>query len=229
MAAKTAIIISHYNLYSTLCLESLIAQIQDDFETGHAHCFVVVNFAQRKILELPGLRRPVSILYRENTGMNIGAWDHGWRAAFNYDNFIFLQEECRILRVGWLAAYLERLSDTSIGLIGESINADMSWEQFLNLPSRISKSVWRRVHSEVLALGIEMGSSSRHLQSLIWGARRSVLEKIGGFPIGMTKMQCIGSEVGVSLKVQSAGLRVELVGDRPFSWISHPQWDRNAG
>ena len=55
-----------------------------------------------------------------------------------------------------------------------------------------------------------------------------MLERIGGFPIGVNKMQCIASEVGVSLKVQSAGLTVQLAGERRFQWISHPQWDPNA-
>ncbi len=35
---------------------------------------------------------------RENTGFNIGAWDYGWRHLPPYDYYLFLQDDCFIVR-----------------------------------------------------------------------------------------------------------------------------------
>jgi hypothetical protein len=41
---------------------------------------------------------------RENTGFNIGAWDYGWRHLPPYDYYLFLQDDCFIVRPLWLKA-----------------------------------------------------------------------------------------------------------------------------
>ena len=225
---RIAIVISHWNARSADNLRHLLSRVQQEQITCEFSCLVVVNATEQKPLNLDASVRLVSILYRSNVGMNIGAWDHGWRSAFDHDAFIFLQDECVIVREGWLDVYRRKLADGSIGLIGESINHDMSWDRFLRHPKPHRAAARQQLHDEIKALGIDPGPSSRHLQSLIWAARRDVLERIGGFPIGENKMQCIASEVGVSLKVQSAGLAVQLTGEHRFQWISHPQWDPNA-
>ncbi len=225
---RIAIVISHWNFRSDENLINLLSKIYQESKIFEINCTVVVNVTDQKPLSLYAIAHPVSILYRNNIGMNIGAWDHGWRSSFDCDAFIFLQDECLIVRQGWLDAYRRKLADASIGLIGESINHDMTWERFLRHPKPHRAAARQQLHDEIRTLGIDPGHSSRHLQSLVWAARRDVLERIGGFPIGVNKMQCIASEVGVSLKVQSAGLTVQLAGERHFQWISHPQWDPNA-
>ena len=91
-----------------------------DIPSGHPfRCLVVVNRAIDRDLELPERHRDVEILYRENVGYNIGAWEHGWRVAAPAEYYLFLQEECRIVRPDWLGSSTRLLADPKVGLVGE--------------------------------------------------------------------------------------------------------------
>ena len=84
-------------------------------------------------------------------------------------------------------------------------------------PIEMYQSVFRR-------WGIDPGPKGDHLQSLIWAARREILERIDGFPIGVTYGEAIAAEIAVSKKVQALGLRTVQVAWRPFTYIQHREW-----
>jgi hypothetical protein len=59
---------------------------------------------------------------RSNSGMNIGAWDCAWRALDDYEGYLFLQDECQLVRDGWLDAFAAGASAPGIGMLGETVN-----------------------------------------------------------------------------------------------------------
>ena len=71
-----------------------------------------------------------------------------------------------------------------------------------------------------------------HLQSVVLFARRELLERIDGFPIGHDKVHAMASEIAISKRVIARGCRIRQIGWRPFKYILHPQWqsfrDRSA-
>ena len=69
-----------------------------------------------------------------------------------------------------------------------------------------------------------MGHDAAHLQSLVLFARREILERIDGFPIGHDKIRAIASEFAISKRVIARGCQIRQVGWRPFKYILHPQW-----
>lgn len=224
-APPVAIVVSYYDIRPVENLYRLMRQIVDDISSKDQDFFVVVNSEIGRLIDLSFLPKPVSILYRPNMGMNIGAWDHGWRAAFNHQYFVFLQDECQIVRASWLEPYRTRLQDQTIGLLGESIDHDASWEKCFQQRKPKWSGRMRQLYDDVKRFGIDPGLEARHLRSLVWATRRDVLNQMGGFPIGLKKRQCIAAECAVSRKVVSMGLKVELVGKTPFALVSHPQWD----
>src|SRR5262245_54711626 len=65
------------------------------------------------------------VLNRENSGFNIGAWEHGWRSAKEAEYFLFLQYECFVKAPGWVSEFEYRMDhDAGIGLLGESLTWD---------------------------------------------------------------------------------------------------------
>jgi len=77
-------------------------------DAGLQHAVTVVcNGGDRQPLRLPTqLTTRVTLLNRPNGGYNIGAWEHGWRYDTGSSHFLFVQDECRILRAGWLKPLL---------------------------------------------------------------------------------------------------------------------------
>ncbi len=243
----TLVVISHYNAWATDQLISLLDQM-DAIPSGHPfRRRVVVNQAIPKPLQLPDRFADVEVLYRENLGYNIGAWEEGWRCPSEADEFLFLQEECQILSLGWLSAFHKQLNRAKVGLVGESlIWRGFRWSEvdghdlsaygisvdrifpslfeegrMLTLPQGVLEVMNRR--------GIPAGASGEHLQSLILGSRREVLEAAGGFIVGRSKAEANAAEVAISRAVAAKGYQVRQVAVRPFSYISHPQWDGLRG
>jgi hypothetical protein len=228
------VVISHYNAWPTDKLVALLNQIRE-VPSGHPfRCLVVVNRAVDRPLELPAEHASVEVLYRENTGYNIGAWEYGWRKAPRADYYLFLQEECRIVRPDWLGAFVRKLSRPGVGLVGEIMAwRGLKWNRLEYLhnvsqyegepgepPIPIIDGFKRFLDSK----GIPIGETGEHLQSLILGVRREVLEAIDGFMIGRTKGDAIACEIGISHVVASKGLTIKQIGILPFRYIVHPQW-----
>jgi hypothetical protein len=236
MMKTAAVVVSHYNAWPTDQLVALLDQIRA-IPAGHPFATrVVVNRAEDRPLELPARHSDVAIFCRENRGYNIGAWDHGWRQSPPADFYLFLQEECILLKPGWLRAFVRAASNPKVGLVGESISLwKQTWDDvdhFRKLAGVGSIVVygqegsWAEGTRMFLARhGIKAGPGADHLQSLVIGARREVLEKIGGFPIGDTKDEAICSEVAMSKAVQAIGLEIRQVGLQRFTQVHHPQWE----
>jgi hypothetical protein len=234
------VVISHYNAWPTDQLVALLNQVRE-IPSGHPfRCLIVVNQAVDRPLELPAEHANVEILYRENTGYNIGAWDYGWKTASPADYYLFLQEECRIARPDWLGSFVRRLSRPGVGLVGENMAwQGLTWDRvkYLHKGSRyegepgdppipFTDGVRRYLDSQ----GISTGETGEHLRSFILATRREVLEAIDGFRIGYTKCDAISCEIGISRAVASKGLAIKQIGILPFRYILHPQWtDHDKG
>jgi hypothetical protein len=228
------VVISHYNAWPIDQLVSLLDQMREIPSGYPFRCLIVVNQAFNRPLDLPERHSNVEIFYRENTGYNIGAWEYGWRIAPPADYYLFLQEECRIVRTDWLGSSIRMLSNPSIGLVGESMAwPGQKWDRvaylhtghpFLGDPSVPPIDHIGGVKRFLNAKGIPLGERGEHLQSLILGTRREVLEAIDGFMIGQNKGDAIACEIAISLAVVAKGMKVKQVGLLPFRYIMHPQW-----
>jgi hypothetical protein len=230
------VVVSHYNARPTTQLVDLLDATQTLPSGWPFGIRVVVNLGVPKRLVLPARHQQVEILYRENTGYNIGAWDHGWRTGGPAMSYLFLQEECRLLRPDWLAAFVRQGAATGVGLVGECLSPhwDALWEDL------VQRCRGERLEGHLVdgqpadrvpcyldffrRHGIPSGRRADHLQSLILYARREVLQAINGFPVGRNYGEAIAAEIGISKKVQSLGLRIGEVGPHPFHYIEHPQW-----
>jgi hypothetical protein len=231
------VVVSYYDRRKTDPLRHLFASMER-FDPG-LPCAVclVVNRDMRGRLDLqlswPGL----AILERKNSGMNIGAWDHGWRSFPSFDGYLFLlQDECYPVRPGWLSAFEAKAGEPGVGLVGEYFND--RWR----LPWDELKRLWagREIKGHVLGhrpanrvdvyLNFLMrnrlptGANAGHMRSLVWYAKGRVLEQIGGFPIGRNYGECIAAEIGVSKQIEALGLEAVQVADEPFSYVRHSDW-----
>jgi glycosyltransferase involved in cell wall biosynthesis len=230
------VVVSHYPGRS---LESLV-RLLDSMATlpaGIRYALrVVVNRDGTETLNLPERHRGVEVLYRTNSGYNIGAWEAGWRSGAAHDAYLFVQDECRIVRSDWLAAFVRVAETPRVGLVGECFSPDWDapWELLRERyrghelkEHTINGQPAERVDCYLdffRKKGITPGPKGDHLQSLILFATRAVLERIGGFPESHGYGEAIAAEIGISKKVQAAGLTLAQVEPEAFTYIEHPQW-----
>lgn len=180
--------------------------------------------------------KSVKILPRENKGFNIGAWDYGWRNLPPYDHYLFLQDDCFIIRKQWLKAFVTKFyEDSNIGLLGESLNWQFTWDELQqssynnfhrqhNLNGKRVKRVDFYRHF-LASHQIDEGKTAEHLQSIILFTSRKILEEMDGFIIGNNYGEAIGSEIAISKKVQNLGYKIQSVNPNSYyHYIAHPQW-----
>ena len=228
--SKLLITISHYNKRDKINLINLINSLTNE----KCDLFIVINDDNCKVEQL-GYFYNVQTLTRPNTGMNIGSWNAAYLNNKDYDFYLFLQDECKILEKSFIACYINELSKKEVGMTGESINNkwDNKWDFLAN--SRINYVVGYDMHKKPVyrvqyyfnllkTWLIKPGENGRHLRSLIWGFKKETLNKISSFPIGKTKEECIVAEIAVSKKVEQIGLKVTQVHKKPFKYISHIEW-----
>ena len=202
---------------------------------------LVCNGGDERPIELPGRFAGLGIkaLNRENRGFNIGAWDHGWRSSEGYENFLFLQDDCFVVRRGWLRGFLDAMGpEPKIGLLGESFRRpwDRPWEELkrpehnkLEEGHEVAGRSMRRVNLYLDFLdrhGIPPGESAQHLQSLVLFTTRRVLREMGGFSVGESYGEAIASEIAISKKVEAKGYRTAIVGPWPFYYFGHREWTK---
>ncbi len=225
---KTAVVVvSHYNAWPTDQLVALLDQIRT-VPAGYPFTpLVVVNQAEDKPLDLPPRHADIAVLSRENTGYNIGAWDHGWRHGPRADYYLFLQEECVIARPGWLRAFIRQVRRPGVGLVGEIMGFyNSTWDDVAATVAEYDAPAEVLRYRDYLAeRGVAPGVLADHLKSLALCLGRETLAAIDGFRIGISKHEAIACEIGISKSVQAAGLKIRQVGLRPFSFIRHPQWE----
>lgn len=237
---RTCVVVSYWTGRSTSNLLRLLRQM-DQMEAGAPFDTVVVcNGGDVRPLSLPsgpGGVRP-RVLNRVNLGYNIGAWEVGWRAAGPYEFILFLQDDCFLKRPHWVSEFEFRMEhDAGIGLLGESVMWDqMSW-QFIRVATDrdLGSTVWspgdqthplEQYETLLDARGIPKGNVGTHLQSLVLFTRRTILEEVGGFPLGQTYREAVACEIGVSRLIVSRGYRLAKIHDSAFRFIGHHQWTR---
>jgi hypothetical protein len=224
------IVISHYSARDKTSLMSLIQRIS----AITSNILIVINDDSATV-ESFGRLENFPVITRPNTGMNIGGWNSAYQSYRNYNYYIFMQDECSLMRDDFIAAYMQELSAEGVGMTGESINFkwDKSWAELLHSPLNYFTDIClngRRLSrvENYLGLirhwGINPGEGGRHLRSLVWGFNQNALRQIGGFPEGRSKEECIASEISVSKKIEELGLRVTQISKTPFSFFKHQEW-----
>lgn len=230
------VIVSHY---AGRAVEPLV-RLLDSMTAHEAGCAyavrVVVNRDDGETLALPARHRGTELLYRENLGYNIGAWEAGWRAEPPHAGYLFVQSECVVIRSDWAVAFACTAEQPDVGLVGECLSPDwdVPWpaltEKFRGHDLREHTIGGRKAERVECYLdffrrrGIPPGERGDHLQSLVLFAMRTVLERIDGFPECRGYGEAIAAEIGMSKKIQAAGLKLAQVTLTPFTYIEHPQW-----
>jgi hypothetical protein len=219
----------------------LLSQLRDVPAGMPFDTVVVVNRAVDVDLAIAPKYPAVEVCYRENTGYNIGAWNHGWRRFPSHDLYVFLQDECLIARRHWLRHLSARALAGPGRLVGECLvdpaetwaESQSCYESFYASrgfePSRwdveqgdlhTPSSIRRFLHQQ----GIGAQATMRHLRSLVLCAPARLLEDMGGFPCGDTYREAVGAEVGCSQRASALGYEVRQAALLPFTYVIHPQW-----
>lgn len=198
---------------------------------------VVVNRMTTGTLALPVAVDAVkAVVNRPNEGMNIGAWDDGWRHFPDYDGYLFLQDECELKSECWLSPFVDAAGSSGVGLVGESWNTgwDRSWETMKkaveeqrmpghDIQGRAANRV--DVYLEFMSRrGVIPGQKAGHLRSLVWFANRHTLVAMNGFLHGANFGECIAAEIAATKRVEALGLRAQQVDVRPFRYFGHQEW-----
>lgn len=234
MIDDVLVVISHYAARNSLSLDRLLINLRGLVK----HILIVIN-DDTVCNEIFSKYQSYPSIIRPNIGMNIGAWNCAYKRYSEYKYYIFLQDECSIVNQEFIANYKMELDRAGVGLTGESINFkwDRPWIEMLNSPLNYSlqladgageTSRVRYYLSLMTIWGIDPGVGGKHLRSLVWGFNQNTLQLIQGFPEGLNKEQCIASEIAVSKKIESLGLRVTQVSEIPFHNIKHEEWQPNG-
>ena len=194
---KILVVISYYDARPSGNLLNLLRTIETHDAGLKFDICIVVNRDSGRDVELPKLAASVRMLSRPNTGMNIGAWDYGWRENPDYDYYVFLQDECVVLRHGWLQGLTECVMDPSVGIVGECINrrwskswSELTWNEDDDgslLSAMTGNLIAKRARlclEFMAARGISAGETGCHVRSLVWVLSRETLRQLEGFPIG---------------------------------------------
>lgn len=235
-----AVVVSFYDRRPLEPLRQLLDSL-DQFDAGlPARRILVVNATGGQSLPHDVRNRFDVVVERPNTGMNIGAWDAGWRAHQGHSHYLFLQDECLAVREGWMRAVVDRI-DSGAGIVGESLNRnwDRPWDELRDrmkgppMPEHLIEGVpsGDRVAvylHHIRRFGVDPGASGVHLRSLVWGLSGAMLEALGGFPQGSNYGECIAAEIGVSRAVVAQGGRIEELGPVPFHWFRHQEWNQDV-
>jgi hypothetical protein len=240
MIDKTLVVISYYDRRPIDNLLELLDSLYkypsgEDFDIA-----VVVNRTKNESISVPQLSS-AAIHYRHNIGMNIGAWDYGWRQCSDYRHYLFLQDECYAIRENWLAAYKAALESPKVGMVGESLNTlwNKPWRELRKLFSgivlpehRIGDSCVNRVDFYLnffRANGVDAGVDGQHLRSVVWFFSGDTLKKINGFLIGRNYGECIAAEIATSKKVESLGCDLVQVNQHEeFFYIRHLEYNQDC-
>ena len=151
----------------------------------------------------------------------MGAWDLGWRSRQGYRNYLFLQDECRVVRSDWKEKYVDLLnSNKGRFIFGESLQYWKSWQDL--------RKKYHPIFSECESLArvnnIEVGKTPTHLQTLVIAASNTALTRLDGFILADEKIQAVATEILFSRKAIAFGYSIRQTAHRPFEYFGHPQW-----
>jgi hypothetical protein len=240
MIDKTLVVISYYDRRPIHNLLELTESLHQYPAGQEFDVCVIVNRTKNELISIAQLSS-TAIHYRHNVGMNIGAWDHGWRICSGYKSYLFLQDECYVIRDNWLARYRAVLERPNVGMVGESLNRlwDKPWRELRKLFANIvlpehqieAKCVNRvDFYLEFLkAHGVDPRVGGRHLRSVVWFLSAEVLQAIDGFLIGRNYGECIAAEIAASKKVEALGLAVVQANEQEeFFYIRHLEYNQDS-
>ena len=180
---------------------------------------------------------PVKIVVRPNVGMNIGAWAYGATLSDRKNHLLCLQDECSLHDSSFAQIYSDLLEDPTIGLVGESLNPkwESTWAEISQSPLNyvVSEPTPRKrvdvYLDQMSAWGIDPGKNGRHLRALVWGFNRTVVDEFAKIRLGLTKEECIATEIAVSKLVENnLGLKVLQSSQRPFRYFGHSEWENHG-
>ncbi len=228
---KFTVVVSYYAARNSFSLLRLV----DSLVAYSCQLTVVVNTDFP--ISLPKENRRVKFVQHRNVGMNIGAWNRGFIEDCESDYYLFLQDECFLRRADFVDYICNRFRcEENLGMLGESLNERWAfpWENLqasaLNHSEEdhfIEGVKARRVDTYLYAIrkwGVNPGTTAEHLRSLVWAFPGEVLRKLGGFPIGNNKGECIAAEISVSRKVADMGLKFDQFTAQPFAFFGHTEW-----
>jgi len=196
--------------------------------------YLVMNGDQKVSADYAGFF--TNVFYRENTGYNLAAWDFAWRQLGQYDYFLFLQDDCIILKKNWLRDFYDCFkSEKKCGLVGEFMSWDMPWAELIagvdepkisedELDAADVANCARFYRKTLLGWNVPIGDSARHLASIIHFTSSEILKKVDGYNHPTTYREAIASEIGFSRKIEAAGYKLAQVGKQRFSRIGHREW-----
>ena len=223
---KALLVISHYSKRSKDLLNNLIKKL----EKYNIDILVSINDDSASEVVIDKSTNIYSLV-RPNIGMNIGGWNDGYKYFKNYDYYIFIQDECLIIRDDFIERYIEQLSLSNIGMIGESMNKkwDKTWKQMLisklNYPSKINGLPRVNYYIDCMKKwNVNIGNNAKHLRALIWGFNNQCISKILNFPIGENRDECIAAEIAVSKLVEQNNFKFTQISSTPFTYITHIEW-----
>ena len=196
---STIVIISHYQPHGLSSLKKLLKSIRDENFKESAKfdiCVIINSDGDFNKAELSSISKFYNFKYfiRPNVGMNIGAWDYGWRLNTKYKYAIFLQDECYVVKDNWISAFIDQ-EILCPGLVGESFNkkwnkdwGELREDNFLvHMPHHYPPFNENRVDiylNLIIKNSIYPAKKGGHLRSLIWFVRLKTLINFGGFKIG---------------------------------------------
>jgi hypothetical protein len=176
------------------------------------------------------------VLVRENRGLNLGAWDHAWRALPEHERFLFLQDDCRVLRKGWLADFARRFESVPrCGLVGEHLNHgwDRPWGELCDAElqgarkgeaGRRFAARARGYRERLAAWGVPEGATARHLTSVVHFTSREMLEAVNGYRSARDHDEAIAAEIAFSRQIAARDRELVQVAARRHSRIGHREW-----
>ncbi len=236
---KVLVVISYYDRHPLSNLTELLRTMVQHPAGEEFDVCIVVNRTKEAEIFLPEEWRWIPIKYRHNLGMNIGAWDYGWRTSPGYRAYLFLQDECYVVRGQWLSGFQAVLQDPKIGMVGESLNHSWNrpWSELRKLFASASMPEHfieghpaDRVDCYLHFLHqnrVQPGETAKHLRSVVWFFTARVLETIDGFLIGRNYGECIAAEIAASKKVEFIGLDVRQLTDEEFFHIRHLEYNQD--
>jgi hypothetical protein len=168
------------------------------------------------------------VFIRENTGFNLGAWDHAWRNLPRHDWFLFMQDDCLVVRNRWLRNFLSRFESVPhCGLVGEHLNRDWdhSWDDLTDPLAGFSYCAAANVYRQTLSRwSVLEGDTGLHVTTVVQFTSRDILEQVDGYPIGRDHPEAIAAEIAFSRKIAALGCELVQLGRHRHSRIAHPQW-----
>lgn len=234
-------VVSFFEPRPSQALQTLLHTLRNTDAGAAFDLAVVINRSGSTPLMRPDwMQQADFVLERPNEGMNIGAWDFAWRTLPDYDNYLFLQDECVLKAAHWLIAFVQMSADQSVGLIGESWNSgwDRPW-------AAMRKSVQQHTLREHTLQGkpanrvdvyldfmarhqVSCGKQAGHLRALTWFARRETLQAMQGFLHGANYGECIAAEISASKQVEAMGLSARQLSPQAFLYFGHMEWQQTT-